>query len=64
MKMCKVPARFELDLGYRKLWIEAGERAYPDEVADNPRMTQYVISEEKDEAKPAEKDEPAKAKRS
>lgn len=34
MKTCNVPADFNLDLGYRKIPIKAGLRAYPDEVAN------------------------------
>ena len=41
MKLCTVPAAFRLDLGYRKLVIEAGQKAYPDEVAHADRMLPY-----------------------
>lgn len=44
MKLCDVPADFDLDLGYRTVHIYAGKRTYGDEVAG--AMPQYVVEEE------------------
>jgi hypothetical protein len=66
MKECDVPVAFELDLGYRKLKVEAGKRYYSEEVAN--AMPQFVVEEPpaKGAAKePDSNDEPhARSKRS
>lgn len=53
MKVCIVPNSFDLDLGYRTVRIEAGERGYPDEIADHQQMAQYLKVDPPPPAPPA-----------
>lgn len=48
MKTCNVPVAFNLDLGYRKISIKPGERAYPDEVARAYPLSDMVVPDDPD----------------
>lgn len=41
MRVLYIPTDMVLDLGYRKLALKAGERPYPDEIANHPNMAVF-----------------------